>query len=87
MLWWKRKEKTRFEKISPKYSRFMTPLPFSGINVSMYPFWNIIMIAPKIMSRIEMNRTVIMVICKALVFSMLLKEKAAPERKKTPSQN
>lgn len=53
----------------------------------MLPFWNIMMIAPKIIKKTDTNRTVIVIICSGLVLEMLLKEKAAPETKKRLSQN
>jgi hypothetical protein len=62
-------------------------LPVSGVKVLIYPFLNIIMIAPKIIKKTETNRTVIVMICNGLVFEMLLKEKDAPEMKKRLSQN
>lgn len=53
----------------------------------MYPFWPIMMKAPRIIKKTEMNLTVIVIICSGLVFDMLLNEKAAPETKKRLSQN
>jgi len=53
----------------------------------MLPFWNIIIIAPIIIKEMDINRTTMMINCKILVLSMLLNEKAAPDRKKRPSQN
>ena len=44
-------------------------------------------IAPKSMSRIDSNRTIIIIICRTLVFSILLKLKIAPEMKKIANQN
>lgn len=53
----------------------------------MPPFWIIITMDPIIRSKIEIILTDIIIICMALVFSILLKEKAPPSTKKTMSQN
>ena len=73
--------------MSPKYSKLKKALPFSGVNVYILPFMPMIMKAPRIIKTIDIKRTVIVMICKGLVFEILLKENAAPETKKRQSQN
>jgi hypothetical protein len=73
--------------MSPKYSKLNKALPFSGVKVYILPFMPIIMNAPRIIKTIDIKRTVIVIICKGLVFEMLLKENDAPEIKKRQSQN
>jgi len=43
--------------------------------------------APTNIKIIEINLTAMMTTCKTFVFYILLNEKAAPDKKKTPSQN
>lgn len=86
-LWWKRKEKTKFENISPKKSILKKAFPFLGSNDYIYPFWNMIIIDPIIIKLIEINLTTIMINCNTLVLSILLNEKAAPDMKNRLSQN
>ena len=80
------KAKSKFEKMSPKYFPLKKALPSAGARSCTPPFCPRMMNEPTIISKIEINLTKIIVICTNLVFYMLLKEKAAPKTKKSPSQ-
>ena len=75
------------EKRSPKYDKLKNALPLGGVKFILNPFWKMMITAPKIISRTDTNLTVMVMTCIGLVFDILLKEKSAPERKKSMSQN